>query len=111
MDHSVTTLRKIADCLSLDAAITINLNAVSERIAEGLGCPRSFVLVYRSHAERLVASASFGLSSAGFRKLEAGVEGGLFAEVFERTTGPEFIRFADQPALSFLNSDDVEDLS
>lgn len=108
MDHSVTTLRKIADCLALDASITINLNAAAERIAEGLRCPRSFVLVYRSHADRLVASASFGLSSTGFRKLEAGVEGGLFADVFERTTGPEFIRVADEPPLSFLNSDELE---
>ena len=110
MSDWISTLKEIADLLAIDAASTINLNPVAENIVNGLGHLRCFILLYRPHTERLVASASQGLSIADFRKLDVRAESGVLRETFESAENPKVISIANEPSLDFLRHDDAPDL-
>lgn len=90
--------------LVLDSGSTVNLNPVADRLREGIGCHRVFVVTYQIQADGLVATASSGVTVADYRKLETAIKGGAFAEAFSRSMGPEEISISDDPALSFLNA-------
>ncbi len=104
MKGSVSTIKEIAELLVLDAASSVNLNPVADRLREGLGCERVVVVIYRLHAEGLVAAASSGLSVGDFRKLEAAIASGAFSESFARSDGPESVSVANDATLAFLNT-------
>ncbi len=108
--HSViSTIKDIADLLALDATSTVNLNPVADRLVEGLGYQRAFVLLYRPHTESLVASASSGLNIADFRKLDTRTESGILRDVFDRPESMVTVNIADEPSLSFLVNGDGAD--
>jgi Nif-specific regulatory protein len=105
MHGAISIVKEVADLLALDAASTVNLNPVVERLVQGLGYWRAFVLLYRPHTDGLIASASSGLSIADFRKLDTRTETGILRSVFDRPEGPVSINITDEPSLSFLNND------
>ncbi len=109
MSGIIVTLKEIADLLALDSSSTVNLNPVADRLVSGLGFERAFVLLYRANAERLVASASSGLSVSDFRKLDAQSESGILREAFAGTDDAVFVSIADEPVLDFLWSNGVSD--
>lgn len=110
MSELVSTLRSVADLLAIDTASTVNLNPVTDRIVTGLGHLRAFILLYRPHTERLVASASHGLSIADFRKLDVRAESGVLLETFTTADEPRVISLENEPSLDFLRHDDAPDL-
>jgi len=98
----ISAVKEIADLLALDSTNTVNLNPVADRIVQGLGYRRAFILLYRPHTESLVASASSGLNIADFRKLDTRTESGILRDVFDRPEATVTANIADEPPLSFL---------
>lgn len=106
MADTITTLREIADLLTLDSARAMNLNPVADRLVQGLDLLRTFVLLHRPHADQLEIAASSGLSIADFRKLESRTEISVLREAFNRQDVPAPIAIANEPSLSFLDTDE-----
>lgn len=105
MAELVHVLTEIAGSLTVDTSNTVNLNPAVEKIVSVLGFHASFVLLYRIQSERLVASASSGLSVADFRKLDSRAESAVFREAF-RTSETALLCDVDaDPALDFLKDD------
>ncbi|MEK7855673.1 MAG: sigma 54-interacting transcriptional regulator [Acidobacteriota bacterium] len=109
MDHLISTLKEIADLLTLDSNSTVNLNPVADRIVSGLDLCRAFILLYRPHSERLVASASSGLSIADFRRLDTRAESGVLREAFDSSRDSAVVSIDSISTLDFLRTDDAAD--
>ena len=109
MDHLISTLKEIADLLTLDSNSTVNLNPVADRIVSGLDLCRAFILLYRPHSERLVASASSGLSIADFRRLDTRAESGVLREAFDSSRDSAVVSIDSISILDFLRTDDAAD--
>ncbi len=109
MDKLVSTLKDIADLLTLDSNSTVNLNPVADRIVSGLDLCRAFILLYRPHSERLVASASSGLSIADFRRLDTRAESGVLREAFDSSRDSAVVSIDSLSTLDFLKTDDAAD--
>ena len=102
----ISTLNDIAELLALDSTSTVNLNPVVERLSQGLGYSKAFILLYRQHSESLVASASSGMNIGDFRKLDSRVESGVLRDVFNQPEALVTVRIADEPSLAFLENGD-----
>ncbi len=109
MDNLISTLKEIADLLTLDSNSTVNLNPVADRIVSGLDLCRAFILLYRPHSERLVASASSGLSIADFRRLDTRAESGVLREAFDSSRDSAVVSIDSLSTLDFLRTDDAAD--
>jgi transcriptional regulator with GAF, ATPase, and Fis domain len=109
MDNLISTLKEIADLLTLDSNSTVNLNPVADRIVTGLDLCRAFILLYRPHSERLVASASSGLSIADFRRLETRAESGVLREAFDSSRDSAVVSIDSISTLDFLRTEDAAD--
>lgn len=97
-------LKEIADLLALDTGSTVNLNPVADRIVDGLGHSRTFILLYRPHTESLVATASSGLGISDFRKLDSRAESGILRDAFEDSSESKIVTIAEEPSLNFLDN-------
>lgn len=109
MDNLISTLKEIADLLTLDSNSTVNLNPVADRIVSGLDLCRAFILLYRPHSERLVASASSGLSIADFRRIDTRAESGILREAFDSSRDSAVVSIDSLSTLDFLRTDDAAD--
>ena len=106
----ITSLKELADLLALDSSSTVNLNPVVERVVQGFGFLRAFILLYRPHTESLVASASSGLKIADFRKLDSRTESGVLRRVFDHPEGTVRVNISEEPDLTFLEDGDASEL-
>ncbi len=103
----LTTVTKISDALAASGSAS-NLNSIIELIVNELSASKGFLLLQQ--ADELSPIASFGLSVADFRKLDARADSGILRHVIDDQK-PLFLEdVRTEPTLSYLAGEDSRSL-
>lgn len=98
----IDAISKISELLAASAGSTSNLNSFMELISAELDASSSFMLLIQPETDKLVPSASHGLSISDFRRLEARCDSGILRDVFDQSKAAFIPLPGSEPILDFV---------
>ena len=111
MNPELDILTKISDELAASAAVpNINLNSVTELMANELEADRVFVLLFQADTGELRPVASHGLTVSEFRKLESRADSRILRSVIDERSARYVDDLSIDPVLTFLNTNGAAEL-